>query len=611
MVGENNNHEKEEGQEIEGNLRREEDNIVNEEQKVNSRKRQRRPETWKRNIKKKKVNSGESYISEGKRVIQAKEMRKPCSDNCIHKCFNMETGSRKTIFSNFWGLSDNDLQRQFVVSHMQLLVPKYRRVIEGSNRGNNFAYYFTINGIRRRVCKTFFMNTLNIGDRLIRTSWKKSKDCAIIEKDKRGNTNSHQTVEESIKDSVRNHINSFHRIESHYLRAQTSREFIDGSLTLAQMYRFYKDDQEEKKQPYAKKCTYDTIFNTEFNISFFRPKKDQCSICESYKNGNEAEKRNRQEEYDRHVKNKVRSREEKQKDIAMGKENNNIIVSCFDLQAVLPTPCGDISTFFYKCRLNCLNFTIFEITSRNGFCYFWHEGIAMRGANEIATCLLDYLSSLPAGKDVIFYSDNCVGQNKNKIVISMYLYAINKTQLKSITHKFLTVGHTQNEGDSMHSVIEKAKKRMLRSGPIYVPSQWPPLIRAAKKEGKPYKVRELATDEFMDFKSMANGFGQKFSKNSENEKVVWNDIHVFRVEKDFPDTVFYKTDFDSDGYKKIDLSSRRSCNLSEFVLQEAYSTHPVLRDKTKEHLLELCDKNLIVKVHQPFYRDFCKTLTQN
>ncbi|KAK4883365.1 hypothetical protein RN001_006684 [Aquatica leii] len=137
----------------------------------------------------------------------------------------------------------------------------------------------------------------------------------------------------------------------------------------------------------------------------------------------------------------------------------------------------------------------------------------------------------------------------------------------------------------------------------YVLSQWPPLIRAAKKEGKPYKVRELASEEFMDFKSMTNGFGQKFSKNSENEKVVWSDIHVFRVKKDFPDTILYKTDFDSDVYKKIYLSSRRSYNLSEFILQKAYSTHPVLTDKTKEHLLELCDKNLIAKVHQPFYHD--------
>lgn len=374
---------------------------------------------------------------------------------------------------------------------MNSRIPKYRRVVEGrgSTRGNNIGYYFAINGIRRRVCKTFFMNTLNIGDKFIRTTWAKPKTCILIEKDNRERHSKHPTVQETIKDSVRQHINSFHRIESHYLRAQTTREFIDGSLTLAQMYRYYKEEQVERKLPFATKCMYDTIFNTEFNIAFFQPKKDQCSVCETYKNSNEEEKEKMKSKYDVHIKNKKKSREEKERDICMSRKDSNTIVACFDLQAVLPTPSGDISTFYYKCRLNCFNFTIFEIISKKGYCYFWHEAIASRGANDIATCLMHYLSALPADTDVIFYSDNCVGQNKNRIVVSMYLYAMCHTKINSITHKYLTVGHTQNESDSMHSVIEMAKKRALKSGSIYIPAQWPPLIRTARKEGQPYKVK--------------------------------------------------------------------------------------------------------------------------
>ncbi|KAK5648032.1 hypothetical protein RI129_002924 [Pyrocoelia pectoralis] len=230
------------------------------------------------------------------------------------------------------------------------------------------------------------------------------------------------------------------------------------------MYRYYKKEQEEKNLPFAKRCTYETIFNTEFNISFYQPKKDQCSICEEYKNSNPDEKAKLQESYDRHIANKIKSREEKAKDTAMAKDKLNLIVACFDLQAVLPTPCGDVSAFYYKCRLN---------------------SIASRGSNEIATCLYSYISSLPPNTDIIFCSDNCVGQNKNKIVVSMYLYAMCNTEVNSIVHKFLTVGHTQNEGDSMHSVIERQKKRALKSEPIFVPSQWPPLMKTAIKEGRP------------------------------------------------------------------------------------------------------------------------------
>lgn len=66
----------------------------------------------------------------------------------------------------------------------------------------------------------------------------------------------------------------------------------------------------------------------------------------------------------------------------------------------------------------------------------------------------------------------------------MYLYAGQHLKIKSISHKFLIKGHTQNEGDSVHSVIEKSVTRALKSGPVYVPAQFITLIQNAKKERK-------------------------------------------------------------------------------------------------------------------------------
>ena len=44
-----------------------------------------------------------------------------------------------------------------------------------------------------------------------------------------------------------------------------------------------------------------------------------------------------------------------------------------------------------------------------------------------------------------------------------------KTTLRPlITHKYFIKGHSQNEGDSCHSLIERQVKRLLRNGPIYV-----------------------------------------------------------------------------------------------------------------------------------------------
>lgn len=178
------------------------------------------------------------------------------------------------------------------------------------------------------------------------------------------------------------------------------------------MYRFYKEEREQEQLPFAKQSMYDRIFNTEFNISFFVPKKDQCAVCETFKNSSDEEQINLKATYEKHILCKTRAREEKQADVEKSRSNSNLKVVVFDLQAVLPTPSGEISTFYYKCRLNCYNFTIFEISTKSGFCYFWHEAIARRGANDIGSCLLDYLQKYCQNKNVIMYSDNCVGQQK-------------------------------------------------------------------------------------------------------------------------------------------------------------------------------------------------------
>lgn len=53
---------------------------------------------------------------------------------------------------------------------------------------------------------------------------------------------------------------------------------------------------------------------------------------------------------------------------------------------------------------------------------------------------------------LIFYSDNCNGQNKNRFIYSMYMYIVMFLDVSEIIHKFLTTGHTQMPVDSMHSI---------------------------------------------------------------------------------------------------------------------------------------------------------------
>ena len=64
-------------------------------------------------------------------------------------------------------------------------------------------------------------------------------------------------------------------------------------------------------------------------------------------------------------------------------------------------------------------------------------------------------------------ADNYGGQNRNRNIATMYIYALHTSNINTITHWFYKSGHSLNENDSIHGVIEKAKKNIV----VYVPEQ--------------------------------------------------------------------------------------------------------------------------------------------
>lgn len=74
-----------------------------------------------------------------------------------------------------------------------------------------------------------------------------------------------------------------------------------------------------------------------------------------------------------------------EKQIDKLKISKNYVVACFDLQAVMPCPRGDTSSFYYQSKFNVLNFTVTEINwnrySDRCYCYVWDETHGQTGAN--------------------------------------------------------------------------------------------------------------------------------------------------------------------------------------------------------------------------------------
>ncbi|CAG4943960.1 unnamed protein product [Parnassius apollo] len=110
---------------------------------------------------------------------------------------------------------------------------------EPANEASNL-----IDGIIIRVCKKFFMHTLDIGHSFITTLCKKTTSSGIVLEDLRGKHDKKGkllALPDFVKDGVREHIKSYPTKESHYCRASSIKQYFDGDLNLCMMYRQYKE----------------------------------------------------------------------------------------------------------------------------------------------------------------------------------------------------------------------------------------------------------------------------------------------------------------------------------------------------------------------------------
>ncbi|XP_069362181.1 uncharacterized protein [Maniola hyperantus] len=249
------------------------------------RKRRKNPNKWKQNRAKKLRNEGESYrsLAKSSKIISARHLKLPCTNcklNCSQKIDDVE---RYDIFNNFWKLGDLSKQRLFINSCMIDIQPKYKYTNAENPRRPNKAFFLTVKGQKIRVCKTFYKNTLDITDRMIHTIRINTNENGFVLEERRGKHGNNKTLNPELVTDIKSHIESIPRVESHYLRAQTTKEYIPGGKTIKDLYRDFANSQAENGKDTGNYITYYKIFTTEYNLSFYSPKKDQCDLCASFR----------------------------------------------------------------------------------------------------------------------------------------------------------------------------------------------------------------------------------------------------------------------------------------------------------------------------------------
>jgi hypothetical protein len=230
------------------------------------------------------------------------------------------------------------------------------------------------------------------------------------------------SINNSVVDGVRKHIRAFPTVASHYCRSDSKKHYLDSKLCIEQMYRLYLDSEFIIDGNPVKSSKYREVFNTEFNLGFYKPKKDRCDHCEEYKNLRQPSE-TQQSDYESHVNRKVLGKLERDVDRAAhnkASEDRETAVLCYDMEKVTSLPRAEISSFYYLRKLSCYNLTAHCSLDNVTYCALWHEAMSGRAGNHIASAMVKILYALqkdhPQLKKVVMWSDSCVPQNRNSVM---------------------------------------------------------------------------------------------------------------------------------------------------------------------------------------------------
>lgn len=140
------------------------------------------------------VNSGQSYVSRNGTFRSHRQMGPACPTTCRHMCstkFNIHI--RKNIHREFWKLSDHCKQWEYINKYIERGNVKQYSTGGPSRRKYTIKYFLPMTAEddplsykRVQVCLKFFINTLSISYKVIRTAISKLDSEGVILTDNRG-----------------------------------------------------------------------------------------------------------------------------------------------------------------------------------------------------------------------------------------------------------------------------------------------------------------------------------------------------------------------------------------------------------------------------------------
>lgn len=141
-----------------------------------------------------------------------------------------------TEYKQFWSLNDSQKCMFYSNTIDKNEKQRTRTNNENSSWKFSFQYFFIISNKKIRVCKEFYLSYQPKTSSVVFFDKKKS-----IFYDKRGR-HAKSKISNDAKKFIRDHINSFQRMPSHYCRTKTKREYLNPNIFISRMFELYKEE---------------------------------------------------------------------------------------------------------------------------------------------------------------------------------------------------------------------------------------------------------------------------------------------------------------------------------------------------------------------------------
>ncbi|XP_072384295.1 uncharacterized protein [Diabrotica undecimpunctata] len=423
-----------------------------------------------------------------------------------------------------------------------------------------------------------FMGILQINSSRVHRALLKKKSGNLS--DLRGKKVPHNKSSPSTMESIKNHIQSFPTIVSHYCRTQSQKKYLDCNLNLSLMYRLYVDSLRERNvDKVPSQSLYEKVFRREFNLSFKSPRKDTCQTCDrlnieikaAEENKDEAMLKTKKLNQELHHRKVQLARSEINEDVKISKEGKATVIS-FDLQKVMLLPKLTTGVVYYKRQLSCYNLGIHNFENNVGTMHVWDESTASRGSQEIGSCILKFINTHDHKDILIAWSDSCGGQNRNINIAALWMYIVQSPTLniKEVVHKFAEPGHSYLQNDSDFGDIEKKLKYHPE---IYVPTQWHNIISNSRVKKNKFEVVCMEKEDFKSMDALKQNLVNR-KKDSDEQKVEWLKIKQMKFTQDHPGVMEFKYTHNKEiQFYSVNLNKRlkgRPVNLASLNLSILY-----------------------------------------